>query len=114
MVGDNIVTSHDFDPSTPLTYPRVILDFDSGSGRYQGGLQQWIVDIYAYSDESQDQADALYDVLYPALQAARLWDPSGAISAAGYAREVERPESGYNNQTRSWFARGSWLLMAAG
>lgn len=114
LCGDQIVTSHNFDPSLSLAYPRLIIDFNSGSGRYQGGLQNWIVDIYSYSDESQDSADALYDTMYLALQAERLWDPTGAIPAAGYGRELERPESGYNGQTRAWYARGSWMITTAG
>lgn len=113
-VGDNIVTAHNFDPSTALDYPRVIVDLTSGTGRYQGGLQAWNVEIYAYSDESQDEADAVYDAVYLALQAERLYDEGGTISAAGSAREVERPIPGYNEQTRAWFARGTWIVMAAG
>lgn len=114
LTEDRIRTSHAQNPDEDLNYPLLIIDFDTGAGRYQGGLQNWNVDLYAYSDESQDAADALYDTMYLVLQAERLWDPSGAITAAGSAREVERPESGYNEQTRAWFARGTWVVMAAG
>lgn len=114
MVGANVRVGHAETPDSPLSYPLVILDMASGVAGYQGGLQRWVMEAYAYSDESQAQADKLYDKLYLGLQAERLWDPSGAISTAGYAREVERPESGYNEQTRSWFCRGGWVVMVAG
>jgi len=114
LVEDRIRTAHAEDPDADLTYPLVIVDVEAGSGRYQGGMQSWTVDVYAYSDESQDLADKVYDALYLGLQAERLCDPSGAIGAAGYAREVERPEPGYNEQTRSWFGRGAWVVTVAG
>lgn len=114
LVEDRIRTAHEVDPDADLSYPLVIVEMDTGSGRYQGGLQQFSVDIYTYSDESQDVADDVYDTLYLNLQAERLWDPSGTITAAGSIREVERPEPGYNEQTRSYFARGTWVVMAAG
>jgi len=115
QVDDRIRTAHVADPDPDsLVYPMVIVDMDTGSGRYQGGLQQFSVDIYVYDDESQDRADEIYDALYLLLQAQRLWDPSGTITAAGSIREVERPEPGYNEQTRSYFSRGTWVVMAAG
>lgn len=114
LVEDRIRTSHAENPDEALSYPLVIIDVETGSGRYQGGLQVLNVDIYAYSDESQDLADKVYDLLYLGLQAERLWDPSGAIGAAGYAREVERPEPGYNEQTQAWFNRGTWVVTVAG
>lgn len=112
LVGSRIRTEHAQDPDTALTYPLVILDLEFGTGGYQGGWQRWTVDIYCYSDESQAVADTLYDAVYLALQANRLFKPG--ISARGLAREVERPESGYNDEVRAWWVRGVWTVNTAG
>ena len=113
-VEDRIRTTHTQDPDGQLTYPLLIIDAETGIAGYQGTYQRLTVRIYAYSDESQDQADALYDLAYLATQAVRLWDPSGVIPTAGYMREVERPEPGFNDQTRAWFSRGTWIVNTAG
>lgn len=114
LCDDRIYPSHPEDPDSIRTYPIVILDFETGTPRYQGGLQQWNVDVYAYSNKGQDHADTLYDAVYLAMQAARIYDASGTITAAGSMREIERPEPGYNGQTMAHFARGTWVLMLAG
>lgn len=114
LVSDRIRTAHVQDPDTALAYPLVVFDVESGRAGYQGGIATYTVDVYTYSDESQDVADGVYDAVFLAMQAARLWDPSGVVHAAGYVREVERPSCGWNEQTRSWYARGTWIVTVGG
>lgn len=113
LVGDAVRTAHVVNPDATLEYPLVILEVTSGSSGYQGGIRRVNVDVYAYSDESQDAADTVYDAVYLALQAARLWDSTSTISAAGFAQEASRPVEGYNEVTRSWYARGTWTIRLA-
>lgn len=113
LVEDRIMTAHVRDPDADLTYPLVILDLDTGGTGYQGGIQQWTMYLYTYGN-SQDEADRVYDAVYLAMQAERLWDPTGAINTAGYAREINRPEPGYNEVIRSWYVRGVWSIIVAG
>lgn len=116
VVADRIRTEHAYDPTDleGLRYPMVIMHLQTGQGRYHGGLQHLRVELYGYSDTSQGDAVRVYDLAYTALQAGRLWDPSGAMRAAGYTREVERPLTGWNEQTRSWYAKGTWAVTLAG
>lgn len=114
LVGDRIRTAHVVDPDAALVYPTVIIDYLGGAGGYQGGMQQLRLHVYAYSDESGLEAIRVYDTTYDGLQAQRVHDPSGAIPSAGYIRELDRPLAGWNEVTRSWYARGTWLLMLAG
>lgn len=113
LVDDRIRTEHAQDVDG-LEYPLVILDAEIGDSGYQGGVQRWSVDVYVYSARSQSEADAVYDEVYHALHAERLHDPSGVIGAAGSAREIERPRGGYNDQTRSWYARAMWRVVLVG
>lgn len=94
--------------------PVVILDGFGGSAEYGKGMAASTVYIYAYSDESQGHARALYDAVYASLQAARLHDPDGVITAAGSARETSRPVGGTNDKMQSHFARGVWQITLAG
>ena len=78
------------------------------------GLQDVTLEVMAYSDESSDLAMRVYDVFYRGMQARRLIDPQGVITAKGSMREIERPWDGYNERTRSWYARGLWTATLAG
>lgn len=96
-------------------YPVVIIDVTAGNARYHGSLRDMTIDIYGYSNLGSDEAARVYDVVFAALQATRLVARDRTvIGAAGYAREVDRPEPGYNEQTRSWYMRGTWVVMTAG
>lgn len=98
-----------------VDYPVVILDVTAGNARYHGSLRDLTLDLYAYSNLGPDEASRVYDVVFAALQATRLVARDRTvIGAAGYAREVDRPEPGYNDQTRSWYMRGTWVVMTAG
>ncbi len=100
--------------------PCLITDFSGGHGGYQGGFQHLPFDLYAYSRVSQDEADALYDAAYRAMQAQRLVNTTtkaagGLVNAtAGSVRETQRPESGWNQAVLGWWARGRWLASTAG
>ena len=114
LVDDRIRSEYVVDPDSDLAYPMLIIDIQDGRGNYCGGLRRVVMHLYAYSDESQATADQVYDAAYDGLQAKRLWDSTGTISAAGYAEETERPATGWNEQTRAWYARGTWVLRVAG
>ena len=104
----------DTDEIAKLAYPLIVVEVVHGQGRYQGGLQDVTLEVMAYSDESSDLAMRVYDVFYRGMQARRLIDPQGVITAKGSMREIERPWDGYNERTRSWYARGLWTATLAG
>ena len=109
-------TSHANDPDVgSVTYPVIIIDRTAGNARYNGSLRDVTFDLYAYSNLGQDEALRLYDAAFALLQSKRLVGRDRTvIPTAGYAREVDRPEPGYNDVTRSWYARGTWVAMFAG
>lgn len=96
--------------------PCLIIDPVSGSAEYGAGgsVAEVQFNLYAYSDVGAGHAMALYDAAFAVLNGARLYDSSGVISAAGVARETLRPAHGHNDTMKSWFARGTWMLQAAG
>lgn len=94
--------------------PCIVVDCMGGGANYGGAVQQSTVYLYAYSDAGQGQASAIYDALYSIMQAARLYDPAGAITLAGYAREEQRPICGHNSAMKSFYSRGMWALHTAG
>jgi hypothetical protein len=104
---------------TSIPMPCAIIDVLGGRGGYEGGHDVMVCEIYVYSRESQEQADTIYDQVYAALQAVRLYDGTASngsrvITAAGYARETRRPDSGYNAEVGAWYARGQWTTHTAG
>lgn len=114
LVGPNVRTSHVVAPDATLTYPLVVVSELDGFGGYEGGLQSILVEVYAYSDESEAAARSLYDAVYSALHATRLYDPSATIAARGSARETGRPSPGWNEEVRAWYLRGVWTVVVAG
>ena len=114
LVGDNIFVQHRMDADAGDTdYPIIILESLIGFGNYSGGHQRITYDIFVFSKVSQAEAQEVYDVMYEVLQAARLVDPEGNIKAAGYIREIERPDDLYNERTKAWGVRGKWVANAA-
>jgi len=97
-----------------LERPCVIVDLLSGGAEYHSGSEALTAYIYAYDDRSQGNAMEIYDLIYAALQGTRLIDSESNVTAAGYAQEVSRPITGYNDQVRAHFARGVWTLRLAG
>lgn len=114
LVGDRIRTQHAMDADVEgVVYPCIILEALIGFGRYQAGFQTITYDIYCYSHISTDEAELVYDALFSRLHAARLVDKSGVIASTGGARELERPDDGWNEKTKSWWVRGKWLVSLA-
>lgn len=103
----------DADAAT-LPRPCVVVDLLGGDGDDTGTVQNLTLHLYAYSDAGQGQATALYEALRAELEGARLVDPAGAITAAGYARESARPDIGHNDVMKSYYARGTWEAHVAG
>lgn len=121
LVGAHVMTAHPRTADGAIEMPCLIVDFtEGGTGGSQGGWQRLPFDLYAYSRESDAQADTVYHAAYQALQMALLRDSTlvggatRAVSAAGYAEEARRPDMGYNEQVGAWYARGKWIARTAG
>ena len=115
LVGDRIRTQHDTDPSrTNLHYPVLVIEMLYGVGGYEGAWQSNSFDLWCYSNQDQGLAAQVYDEAYLILQAQRLFDATGTISAAGYARELERPIDGYDERIGANYVRGRWSISTAG
>ena len=113
IVSDRILTDHfyDFDNST-VQMPLIILDIQGGESNYGMENQQLELDIYCYSKTSSSETVSLYDTLYSSLHAQRL--SISGINPKGYAYEVKRPDTGYNDKIRAWYSIGKYKLNIAG
>ena len=113
LVSGRVYTSHflDFDnKTTPM--PLVILDPRGGDANYSMQLQRIILHIYAYSERSSAQAADVYHKMYTAINGQRL--SRSSLDIGGYVYEIERPLTGFNDQIRGWFYRGTFILNSAG
>lgn len=121
LVGAAVYSSH---PNTldkaALPMPCIIIDPQSGDMRVQKGLQSQNMHIYAYSRISQDEADKIYNLVVETLHMERLYDTTTTAGGdpvnahRGVAREMERPQEGYNQAVAGWYSRGTWRVMTAG
>ncbi len=114
--GIDVRTAHVNAPDLgTVTYPLIILDRTAGNARYNGTLRDLSFDLYGYSNLGQDEASRIYDLAFAALHSQRLVARDRTVMpAAGYVREIDRPEPGYNDVTRSWYARGTWVAYVVG
>ncbi len=112
LVENNIFTAHPKDPDRGyVSYPCISVATAGGFSRYQAGLQHLNLDISAHSKISSDEAEEVYQKLFEALHAARLAKEN--IAAKGCARELARPDTFFDERTKSWGVRGRWLAMTA-
>ena len=88
--------------------PLIIIEFLSGSVVAASGFQIVNCDVWAYSRKNQGEALEIYDAAHAALHQQLL--RRDGVEAAGYAMEIARPEEGFNEKTKAYFARGSYQL----
>lgn len=113
LVGPRVLTGHRFDADeNTIPMPAIILSAEGGLAMSNKAKQQQIIHLYAYSRTSEGEALDVYAAAYDALESARLFHEH--ISTAGYCYETDRPRTGYNDRMVSWFARGTWIVQAAG
>ena len=92
--------------------PTVVLEPYGGYARYSGRLQT--IDLYltVFSKTSSGEAMAVYDKVYSALHGERLH--SEALGVSGVAREIRRPDSGYELNMLAWWRRARWTVVVTG
>ena len=112
IVSDRIHGAHIQTPDTGnVQFPLVVIEFLGGSVVAASGYQQVNADLWAYSRTSAGSALELYDAVHSALHQQLL--RRDGVNVAGYSLEISRPEEGWNEMSRSYFARGSYALRAS-
>ena len=113
LIEGRVYTSHfiDYDnQTTPM--PLVIVDPVGGSANYSMQVQRIMFHLYGYSEKSSAEAGTVYHKCYEGLNAQVL--SRSTLSMGGYIYELERPITGFNDDIRGWFYRGTFVLNAAG
>lgn len=113
LVDGRCYTAHffDFDNQT-VQMPLIIIDVDGGDANYSSATQLVKMHVYAYSRKSQAESLKIYQAAYERLNASDL--RIDGISLTGTAVETSRPITGYNDQIRAYFSRGSYRVFTAG
>lgn len=108
LVGSNVRGQHVYEPDlSTVKYPMVILEMISGYAT-TNSVQRATLDVYAYSRESAGNALRIYDACQKALQQELL--RRDGIDVAGYAVEQARPNEGYNDIVRAFYAQGEFTV----
>lgn len=111
IVGGRVYGAHFQDPDArTVVYPMVVMEM-RGGGSLTATYQATTLYLYAYSRDSQGKAFILYDAVYQALQQQRV--ARDGVSFAGYCMEANRPDSGWNEAARAYYARGLWTVRGA-
>ena len=109
IVGDRIHGGHLQNPDADSAeYPLVVVSFTSGSVGFSSGYQQVSMELWAYSRRSAGRAAELYDACFAAVHHQGLREDS--VNVAGYAAEILRPEEGWNEKIRAYYAQGMFSL----
>jgi hypothetical protein len=109
LVGGHIHGAHIQTPDDrTVEYPLVVLDVVAGRISPTSTYQLATVDVYAYSRDSGGEALRIYDACTVALQHQLL--RRDGIPVAGYCVESERPDQGWNEVARAYYARGQWAV----
>lgn len=113
FVGGRVYTSHfiDYDNKT-APMPLVIVNPVGGQANYSMQVQRIIFHVYGYSEKSSAEAGTVYHKAYVALNGQPL--SRSSLSMGGYIYEMERPMTGFNEDIRGWFFRGTFVLNSAG
>lgn len=114
IVGTEVRMEHVMDVKNgTVRFPCLIFALaEGGSSSYDRAHQRFILDMYAYSKASSDEAMQLYDAAYAALQSERMI--LNNVSMRGIIREIERPSAMYNTALQAFTCRGEWLALTAG
>lgn len=112
IVGGRIYGAHMRDTELQnATYPMVIMELDGGGASPTSTFQAATLYLYAYHRESAGEALHLYDLCYAALHHQTL--RKDGVAAAGYAMENVRPDDGWNEKARAYYAEGLWTVRAS-
>jgi hypothetical protein len=90
--------------------PIIIVETVGGFARYFSNLQDVKFDVWVYSKNSSDECNYVYDLAFPLLQQTRLHVDD--IEMCGLARELVRPDGGWNEVVHAWYVRGQWTMKA--
>jgi hypothetical protein len=109
IVGGRVHGAHlqDADART-VAYPLTVLELEGGFTRTASAYQNVTAYLYAYHRDSQGEALRLYDAMHAALQHQLL--RRDGVPVAGYCMETARPDYGWNERCRAWYARGLWAV----
>tara|TARA_B100001093_G_scaffold2600_1_gene2649 strand:+ start:24035 stop:24451 length:417 start_codon:yes stop_codon:yes gene_type:complete len=108
IVGGRVFGAHLQDPDArTVEYPIVILDLRSGVAS-TSSVSRATLDLWAYSRKSGGDALRLYDACQKALQQELL--RREGIAVAGYVVEQNRPNEGWNDNVRAYYAQGDFTV----
>lgn len=112
LVGAEVRGAQYQDPDEiSVKYPRIALEMDGGYTIGATTYQTVTFFLYAYSRDSRGSAQQIYDAAHAALQQ-QLVRQDG-VNIAGYCLETTRPDYGWSERPRAYYARGLWTLRAA-
>ena len=114
LVGNDVFMEHilDADQGT-VPFPCIIFALaEGGSSSYSRAHQRFVIDLYAYSKSTSDNAMAIYDAVYNVFQSANV--STDNVTLKGWLRETERPAAMFNNALGAFTVRGEWLALTAG
>ncbi len=112
LVADRVHGAHLQAPDLgTVDFPLVVIEFLGGQVTAASGYQTVQMDLYAYSRTSAGTALELYDATHAALHQQLL--RRDGVACAGYSMEVARPEEGWNEGVRAYYARGAYTLRAS-
>lgn len=112
LVADRVHGAHIQTPDTgTVEFPLVVVEFLGGSVLSASGYQEVNADVWAYTRTSAGAALEIYDAVHAALHQQLL--RRDGVASAGYSMEISRPEEGFNESVRAYYARGSYALRAS-
>ncbi len=114
LVGNEVRMEHILDVENgTVRFPCIIFALaEGGRSSYDRAHQRFVMDLYAYSKGSSDNAMKIYDAAYNALQSSRM--TTSNVDMKGWVREIERPSAMYNSALQAFTVRGEWLALTAG
>jgi hypothetical protein len=112
IVADRVHGAHIQTPDTGTAeFPLVVVEFLGGSVVSASGYQQVNADVWTYTRTSAGSALELYDAVHAALHQQLL--RRDGVTVAGYSMEINRPDEGFNETVRAYYARGTYALRAS-
>ena len=113
LVSGRVFSHHlQEEEANQIAYPIAIFAIRAGRMDYTSSYQATLMELWAYSRIGPDEAMDLYDSLKNVIHMERL--TTAANSRVVVCQEVERPNEGWNETTRAWFAQGRWIVRSIG